>query len=265
MMSSARTHRHVRGRRTSSASTSRATTSTVTTKNTRSSGAYNSGFEQRIVDSHIYPHGYEYPDGRVPLKPKNWHEMKEMLLQRRPSLSPTLFPDERFEDFARAGAKVSSENKVTHKVLPLIQGEVQDERCVGGDTPLINLADIMSGKSYRAKPDLYYGARPEQLDRRVRDELGAYVIPSTLDHRACAPNFFVEAKGPSGSAKVCLNQACVAGALGERGMHALRTYSEAVPFFDNDAHTISTTYHAGQLKLFSHHVSQPNGPGTQPA
>ncbi|KAH8661074.1 hypothetical protein BGZ61DRAFT_564617 [Ilyonectria robusta] len=58
-------------------------------------------------------------------------------------------------------------------------------------------------RSYQATPDvIYYGARPEQLDQKVRHELDGYIIPSTQHDLAIAPNFFLEVKGPDGSAAV---------------------------------------------------------------
>ena len=196
--------------------------------------------------------------------PNNWDEIQRVLTERRPSLSPSVFPEEKFREFKRADAQVSSENKATRKVIPMIQGAIQNERCLDGDIPFNNLADMMSGKSHKAKPDVYYGARPEQLDPNIRDNLSAYIVPSTTDTRPCAPNFFVEAKGPSGSAAVGLNQACFAGAVGARGIHSLQTYGQQVPAYDNNAYTLSTTYHAGTLKMYAHHPGQPNGPGSWP-
>jgi hypothetical protein len=43
---------------------------------------------------------------------------------------------------------------------------------------------------------------PEQLDRRVRDELSGYIIPSTQEDIPIVPNFFLAVKGPDGSAAV---------------------------------------------------------------
>ncbi|KAF9784284.1 hypothetical protein IL306_007297 [Fusarium sp. DS 682] len=54
----------------------------------------------------------------------------------------------------------------------------------------------------RGNPDLYYGARPEQLDQKVRQELGSHIIPSTQHDLPIVPNFFLEVKGPDGSAAV---------------------------------------------------------------
>jgi hypothetical protein len=59
-------------------------------------------------------------------------------------------------------------------------------------------------------PDIYYGTRPEQLNRRVRDELSGHIIPSTQDDLPITPNFFLAAKGPDGSLTVAGRQASYA-------------------------------------------------------
>lgn len=74
-----------------------------------------------------------------------------------------------------------------------------------------------------AKPDLYCGACPEQLNRRVRDDLSSYIIPSTQDDLPITPNFFLAAKGPDGTAAVARRQTCYDGALGARGMNSLQS------------------------------------------
>ncbi|KAI9684265.1 MAG: hypothetical protein M1822_005738 [Bathelium mastoideum] len=238
--------------------------SSANTKRLRSRGAYDPNFEQRMIDNGLFPHGYEYPDGRVPSKPLNWNEMQQMLARRRPSLLSFTYPDKRYDEFARADARVNSENGATINVIPMLQGRVRDDRCVNGDIPFNSLADMMQGPSHKAKPDIYYGARPEKLNRDVRDKLQAFVVPSAKDTRPLAPNFFVEAKSPNGSALVNMNQACFVGAAGARGMHSLHTYGEQTPKYDNKAYTLSATYNSGTLKIYSHHASQPCGSGTQP-
>ena len=264
-----RQKRGKRGKRGSESSSriQRTSTSSATTRVTKSSGSYNPNFHQRLIDSGIYPYGYEYPDGRVPPEPDNFDEIQHMLMDRRPSLSPSVFPEEKFKEFRRTDAQVTSENKATQKIIPMIQGTIKDERCVDGpDIRLANLANLLNGADHKAKPDVWYGARPEQVDRRIRDneELGTYVVPSTTDSRPCAPNFFVETKGPRGSNAVGLDQACFDGALGARGIYKLQTYGQDVPTCDNNAYALSTTYHAGVLKMYAHHMTQPDGPGTEP-
>ncbi|KAM0244772.1 hypothetical protein ACHAQJ_010720 [Trichoderma viride] len=45
---------------------------------------------------------------------------------------------------------------------------------------------------------LYHGARPEQLDRRVLQELNHYAMPSCEKHLSILPNFFLDIPSPSG-------------------------------------------------------------------
>ncbi|KAL2373019.1 hypothetical protein RJZ57_002504 [Blastomyces gilchristii] len=75
-----------------------------------------------------------------------------------------------------------------------------------------------------------------------------------------APNFVFEAKGPDGSLAVATRQACYDGALGARGMHALQSYQQGEPTYDNNAYTLTSTYHGGQLKLYTTHVSKSDNP-----
>lgn len=113
-------------------------------------------------------------------------------------------------------------------------------------------------------PDIYYGARPKQLDRRVRDDLSGHIIPSTQHDLPIAPNFFLKAKGPDGSLAVAGRQATYVGALGARGMRSLQSYRQEDPVLDNNAYTISSIYHGAQLKMYTSHPAQPTGPGNRP-
>ena len=56
-------------------------------------------------------------------------------------------------------------------------------------------------------------------------------------------------KGPDGSLAVARWQACYDGALGARAMHSLQSHGQEELVFDN-AYTISSIYHGGQLKMF---------------
>ncbi|KAK2741464.1 hypothetical protein FQN57_005597 [Myotisia sp. PD_48] len=79
-----------------------------------------------------------------------------------------------------------------------------------------------------AKPDHFYGARPEQLDRQIRDKLEEYIIPSTQHDLPILPNFFLEAKGPDGTITVLMRQACYEGALAARGYAVSGTYDQFI-------------------------------------
>ncbi|KAF7503146.1 hypothetical protein GJ744_004288 [Endocarpon pusillum] len=255
-----------RGRKRSLASTldTRSTTNTTSTKTTKSSSPYSRNFQQKLIDNGIYPDEYEYPDGRIPLEPDTLDEINKILLRPRPSLSPSQFPNEKFREFKRADTHISKEKKATKTVIPIIEGKIEDNKCVEEDILFTNLAPLINDALTAAKPDLYYGARPEQLNRRVRDELSSYIIPSTQDDLPIVPNFFLEAKGPNGAAAVARRQACYDGALGARGMNSLHSYGEGQPVYDNKVYTIMSIYSDGQLKIYTSHPIQPTNPEGQP-
>lgn len=224
---------------------------------TTSTTVYNRNFEQKLIDHGVYPPGYKYPDGQKPAKPSNWQELNERLAQPRASLSPSKFSEEQFEEFVEADVNASKEKSIVRLAIPIIEGRVDDTRCMGGDYPFGNLATLTDGTLANAKPDHFFGARPEQLNHKIRDELSEFVIPSTQSSLPIAPNFFLETKGPDGSLAVATRQACYHGALGARGMHKLQSYKQDEPSSDNNAYTITSIYHGGQLKLYTTHPTAP--------
>jgi len=265
MSSSQSSSRGRKHRSTSRSNTKPSTNTTITTTTTtRSTGPYNRNFQQNLIDGGVYPDGYEYPDGRAPPQPGNLQEIHRRLSQPRPSLSPSKFSDEEFRKFKRADAHASKEKQITTSVIPIIEGEIGDAKCVSGGIPFTNLYHLTDGTLVPGNPDIYYGARPEQLDRQVRDELSKHIIPSTQEDLPVAPNFFLEVKGPDGSAAVARRQASYHVALGARGIHSLRSYGQEEPDFDNNAYTISSIYHDGTLKMYTSHPSQPTSSEDRP-
>lgn len=240
---------------------SHSTLLTADTPRTKSTGPYDRQFQQVLIDNGIYPHGYRYSDGRVPPKPDNWDQFGQMLARPRPSLSPSRFGDAEFEDFVQADADAGKEQQVCESVIPYIEGRIADGRCRSGAIPLGNLDDITERSLASGKPDVFYGARPEQLNREVRDEIGRYIIPSTQDDLPIVPNFFLEVKGPDGSAAVAKRQACHHGALGARGIHKLQTYGHSALTYDNNAYTVTNIYHNGQLQMYTSYVGTPHTEG----
>jgi hypothetical protein len=115
-------------------------------------------------------------------------------------------------------------------------------------------------------PDLYYGAKPEQIDWRVRDELGKYIVPSSDTSLPAVPNYFLEGKSAKGRADVAVRQACYDGAVGARAMHQLQNYKASPPVYDGNAYTITSTYHGGTgtLQMYATHPTKPKVPGGQP-
>nr|KMM69766.1 hypothetical protein CPAG_06080 [Coccidioides posadasii RMSCC 3488] len=258
---SSRTSSSRRKRRAESPPSSTSKGKRTTTKT--SSTAYSRNFQQNLIDHGVYPDGYEFPDGNVPSQPNNIDEILERLAQPRPSLSPSKFSDGDFKQFKRADINASKEKPVATSVIPILEGEIGDPKCIGGDYSFGNLAPLTDGTLASAKPDHFFGARPEQLNRSIREALSDRIIPSTQDNLPMAPNFFVEAKGPDGSLAVATRQACYDGALGARGMHSLQSYQQE-PTYDNNAYTLTSTYHGGQLKMYATHINKPDNPDGRP-
>ncbi len=214
---------------------------------TRKSSAYDPDFEQHLIDHGVYPHGYDYDDDDGSVYPDNWEEINERLAQPRPSLSPSRFPREAFRKFEKINMQALTENAVMSKAFPIIAGTADvpsQENILFG-----NLKDLTDGSITKAKPDFYDGSRPAELNRQIREELGSYIVPSTNTAAPCLPNFFTEGKGPNGNAAVCKRQALYDGAVGARGMHELRSYVDPETAYDNNAYTITSTYHGGSGTL----------------
>jgi hypothetical protein len=153
---------------------------------------------------------------------------------------------------------------VTKTVILVIKDKIRDDKCVKEDVLFTNLTPLINNMLTAAKPNLYYSARSEQLNRQVRDELSGHIISSTQDDLPIAPNFFLAAKGPDGSLAVAGRQSYYDGALGARGMHRLQSYGRDEPVHDNNAYTIMSIYHGGTLKMYTSHPTQPTSSGGWP-
>src|ERR1700722_5383969 len=191
-----------------------------TTKTSKSS-AYSSNFEQKLIDRGIYPKGYEFQNNRTPPAPMNLEDIRRRLTQPRPSLSPSQFLESDFNNFERHNDRARTEPNAMAKVVPIIAGDSDDQYPSQADVPFGHL-ELMDKDLVKPKPDLYYGAKPEQIDRQVRDELGKYIVPSSDTSLPAVPNYFLEGKSTKGRADVAVRQACYDGAVGARAMHQLR-------------------------------------------
>ncbi|KAI3578617.1 hypothetical protein IWW34DRAFT_623745, partial [Fusarium oxysporum f. sp. albedinis] len=189
----------------------------------------------------VFPNGYEYLDGSVPPEPENLDEIRREFEQPRASLSPSLFSKDDFRKLKRVDAHAAKESRVSASVIPIIEGDPGDTRCIASDIPFTNLDHLTDGSLVYAQPDLYYGARPEQLHPRVRQELSHLIAQSTQSDLPIIPNNFVEIKGPDGSASVAARQALYDGTCGARGYHSVQTLGASELAYDNRAYTLSST------------------------
>jgi len=238
-------------------------TARTTTSKTKKTSSYNPNFEQNLIDNSIYPDNYDFLDGRDPSRPNNENEILDKLEQPRASLSPSQFPEKEFCSFKQKNSRALNENAVMSNVFPIIQ---DNARILSAKNLVFeNLEPLIHGNLIDAKPDFYDGTRPAQIDLRIREELGSYITPATQGQAPALPNFFTEAKNPDGSAAVAKRQACFDGALSAYGVHKLRSYkADPTLAYDNNAYTITSTYHDGILKLYTVHPTQSTNPENSP-
>lgn len=231
----------------------------------KSISPYDRAFQQILVDSRVFPLHYEDPDGNIAPEPENWDYINERLAQPRSSLSPSKFSKEQHNAFVRLEANAANEIQVKKRVFPIIEGTIKDLRTASGEIPFTNLAPLVTDENLvSGNPDSYHGARPEQLERRVRDELGHLVTPSTQHDLPIVPNHFTAVKGPDDTVAVARRQATYNAYFGARAIHALQNYGQAELRFDGSAYTFSSIYHNGVLTLDTSHPTQPANPGGRP-
>ena len=228
----------------------------------KSLSPYDRSFQQLLIDSHVFPPHYKSPDGNVAPKPGNWDYIIERLAQPRPSLSLSQFSKKQYEEFVELDANAAKESEVKKRVIPIIEGKIKDLNTASGEICFTNLASLTADENLvPGNPDFYHGARPEQLERRVRVEIGHFVVPSTQHDLPIVPNHVTAAKGPDGSAAVAKRQATYDVYFGGRAINALQSYGQAEPQFDGNAYAFSSIYHNGQLKIYTSHPAPPANPG----
>lgn len=87
----------------------------------------------------------------------------------RPSLSPSRFSDGAFRIFRKSNTRAKDEDDVLADVIPTITGPRQANHPFSRNTVFGNLEPLTDGTIVLAKPDIYYGAYPKELDRTIRE------------------------------------------------------------------------------------------------
>lgn len=189
-------------------------------------------------------------------KPANWQGLQERMAQSRESLSPSRFNDADFEEFTEACERAMNEPKAMAQIIPMIVGKTDKHHLSMADVLFNQVAPFDKGIAF-AKPDLYCGAAPGTIDRRVRVDLHDQIIPSKNTHYPAVPNFFLEVKGDDGSAYVAKKQACHNGAIGARAMHSLQHYGADEAIYDGNAYSFTSSFHNGTLHMYTTHPTAP--------
>jgi len=243
-------------------SASSRTRSTRTSKTTPYSGQY----EQALIDAHVYPEGHDYDGDDAPV-PTNYEDILRHLSAERASLSPSRFTDEDFRQFKRTNAQAPSETRMMQKVLlkVLLGISGRDDHLKTETDVEFNHIKPFNKDLAAAKPDLYDGVAASKVDKKVRDQLGDLIIPSTNTTNPIAPNFFFEAKSEKGRADVAKKQACHDGAIGARAVHSLQNYGADEVVYDGKAYSFTSTFHngTGTLQMYTSHPTAPQTTGEQ--
>ena len=223
------------------------------TEKTPRVSAYSPNFAQILADNGVSQASRSH-------RAANHHEWNEILIQPRPSLSPSRMSDGHYDRFVKAIDEAENEGEVMSHVLPKIVG---NPRYPSRQNVQLGNLDPIAERLVAPQPDYYEGDLPGLGNRQLRRQLDTSIVPSSRKHHPFLPNFFVEAKGPDGSLAVARRQACHDGAIGARAMHSVENLGRRREVFDNKARTASAILHgAGNLDLFSHHLSPPMGDGT---
>ena len=222
---------------------------------TSKSSPYSGDFEQRLIDTGIFPHN-DFSN------PQNLEDIREYILKPRWSLSASHFDERKFQEYSALRKRAFNEASAMADIVPIIAGESRKKHHSVTDSLFNNLAPIADDIT-KPKPDMYDGAPPEQLDPRIRRSLGPHIVPSENSSRPVVPNFFLEGKSAAGRADVARRQACYDGAIGARAMHSIQNYRATEPQPDGNAYSFSSTYHNGTstLQLHATHMTQPTAPG----
>ncbi|KAH0547705.1 hypothetical protein FGG08_000194 [Glutinoglossum americanum] len=123
--------------------------------------------------------------------------IQQQLAEPRPSLSPSQFSEGAFNDFRKKANRAVNKADVMAKAFLIPEGN--SDVPSGIKRTFTNLAALTDGAIVDVQPDSYYGARPDQLDPRVQEDLNSYIIPSANDRVPILPNNFTEGKGPGGT------------------------------------------------------------------
>ncbi|POS82713.1 hypothetical protein EPUL_005350, partial [Erysiphe pulchra] len=220
---------------TNEGSASRLRPTETTTTRSKNTGPRNSSFRSTLIENGVYPSNYRFPaTGKHASSPGNIQDLTEIAIRRRSSLSTEKFTDADFVVFEDFSEDLIAEKDVVDHIIPIIDGtyDIKGYSCC--NKPFNNLKLLA--------PDLCHGSDPEKADSTVRKDLADMIPPSNNKQMPLAPNFFLEVKSGKGNPDVADLQALHTGALGERGILALRVWRREGLGLDNKAHTITVTY-----------------------
>ncbi|KAK4891475.1 hypothetical protein LTR27_009970 [Elasticomyces elasticus] len=219
------------------------------------SSAYDANFERIMIEKvHVFPPNWQDPHGDEddePREPQNLDLIRDVLIQSRDSLTPSQWPEKNFREFKRAAGMNPDEDMVMKFEFPFVSG-LEDSRYVVTENIRFDNLDELHEDIVALRPDKAYGADQNDINPNIREELAKYIVPVST-HALAALNSFLELMGSTGHPVVAQRQAMHDGAVGARAMFYLQNYGKAIPEYDDNAYTLSSTYHpiGGILQMFA--------------
>ena len=175
---------------------------------------YSKNFEQCLIDSGVPRYG----EGA---NPENWQELNTRLARRRPCLSESRFSEEDFRNFQLKVRNAKNEIEHTTNVFPILRGNsaiLPSQKIIFDNLTRLNI------NLAAAKPDVYDGSLPENLDLCVRNDLGNYILPFKGPNVPLLPNFFLEMGEPTRNLEVLRRQATEDLVYGARALLEIQSY-----------------------------------------
>jgi hypothetical protein len=232
-------------------STSRPTKSNKT-------GPYDANFEFRMKQFGIVTPTHEPLDGEPPVdEAANEADVVAHIERRRDDV----ISEEDIKFVRRAMGNSTNEAGLRDDVLPKLEvtrvhshrAERGTEHLFSGLTPIVPDEQVA-----QAKPDVYYGARPESILPHVRIALHRHIMPAANEDAPAAPNFFIAIKGSEGSYGCAKRQALYYAALGARGIRSLETFRRPNLPFDGNIHAISVVLDSRGIDIYGTYILNRN-------
>lgn len=219
---------------------------------TKKFSAYDSVFEQHLIDHDVYSD--EYDDVRNAQEPHNWKEIHVRLTVSWASLSSSCFSRETFLDFKEKNQDALTESQVISKTFSIIADTI--DILLQQNLWFENLKDLINDFITKTQLNFYDETRSEELNKQIREELESYIVSSTNTAASCLLNFFMKGKSSKKNTLTCKNQASYDNALNAREVHKLWSYVDSETTYNNNAYAIISTYHddSETLIVYTIHV-----------
>ena len=200
---------------------------------------YDAHFEQLCVQSGIHFERFTKQS-----TPNNLTSIREILQPVHHSLTAEELSrkdDMDFGAFWRVHHDSDHGDKMMANLYPLLVGDSGGDVLVEKNCGMRNLCKFHPALPV-AQPHVCDGARQCDISRRVREDLGDFIVPMLEGDGPAAPNHFVQFAGQWDCYPRMHRQAVYNGAFGARAMFALQNYGRDEPLYDGNAYALTCTY-----------------------